>query len=434
MGMGMLTLIGMLGLEGFLFVWSVTTKKVHRKEIAIIRIGTLFLFVLLLGFGFYEWSFRYGPFLLLLVIQFLAATRALLGMKESFYGIGGRIGVLARNSLLYFLTLCIAIILPQYEQVATSGNLRVETEKYTWLDTSRVEGFASSGESRALTVDFWFPDASAGTFPLVVFSHGAFGFSGSNYSTFVELASHGYVVASISHTYQAFYTIDTQGKLTTVNPNFLQKAIEVSSDKGEAHEEENYNTTREWMALRIGDENFVLDRIFTECKVREPEGVFSLIDTDRIGLMGHSLGGATSAQLGRERNDIAAVIVLDGTMLGEEVGFLDNRVVLEKRPYPIPILNIYAYDHYTDAKALVGQTYPNFFASQNASIAYETVFHESGHLNFTDLPLFSPILAKLLGVGRIDARYCIETMNSIVLAFFDCYLKDAKELLIEKEY
>lgn len=87
--MGMLTLIGMLGLEGFLFVWSVTTKKVHRKEIAIIRIGTLFLFVLLLGFGFYEWSFRYGPFLLLLVIQFLAATRALLGMKESFYGIGG---------------------------------------------------------------------------------------------------------------------------------------------------------------------------------------------------------------------------------------------------------------------------------------------------------------------------------------------------------
>jgi hypothetical protein len=150
--------------------------------------------------------------------------------------------------------------------------------------------------------------------------------------------------------------------------------------------------------------------------------------------MGHSLGGASSAQIGRERNDIDAVIVLDGTMLGEEIAFENNEVVLNNTPYPIPLLNVYAEDHYTNSKELVGDTYNNFYATKNAVCAYETVFKDAGHLNFTDLPLFSPTLAKMLGVGTIDERYCIETMNEIVLEFFDSYLKDAGAPKIEKEY
>ena len=83
---------------------------------------------------------------------------------------------------------------------------------------------------------------------------------------------------------------------------------------------------------------------------------------------------------------------------------------------------------------LVGDSYNNFYATKNALCAYETVFQDAGHLNFTDLPLFSPALAKMLGVGTIDARYCIETMNEVVLEFFNGYLKDAGEPKIEKEY
>jgi predicted dienelactone hydrolase len=162
--------------------------------------------------------------------------------------------------------------------------------------------------------------------------------------------------------------------------------------------------------------------------------LFSSIDTNRIGLIGHSLGGATSAQIGRVRDDIDAVIVLDGTMLGEEVAFDNNKVVLNNTPYPVPLLNVYAEDHYTNSKELVGEAYDNFHATSNALCATETVFLNAGHLNFTDLPLFSPALANMLGVGTIDARYCIETTNKIVLGFFDCHLKDAAEQRIEKEY
>ena len=188
------------------------------------------------------------------------------------------------------------------------------------------------------------------------------------------------------------------------------------------------------MKLRTDDENFVLDTILAECKNDKSDALFSMINTDKIGLMGHSLGGASSAQIGRERSDIDAVIVLDGTMLGEEVGFENNAVVLNDTPYPIPLLNVYAEDHFENSMKQDGDKYDNFNATRNAVCAYETVFKNAGHLNFTDLPLFSPTLAKMLGVGTIDDRYCIETMNKVVLEFFNCYLKDAGIPKIEKEY
>ncbi|MDF2506057.1 MAG: isoform, partial [Clostridium sp.] len=76
----------------------------------------------------------------------------------------------------------------------------------------------------------------------------------------------------------------------------------------------------------------------------------------------------------------------------------------------------------------------NMVASKNALDSHDVVFKESGHLNFTDLPLFSPFLAKMLGTGNIDKVYCIEKMNNVVLDFFNYYLKDGKELNIMTEY
>ena len=297
-----------------------------------------------------------------------------------------------------------------------------------------ADEFSKAGGNRALTVEFWYPNNADKTYPLVVFSHGAFGFSGSNYSTFAELASNGYVVASIGHTHHAFYTIDTNGKVTTVDTDFINRAAEINAAHDTRHKKEIFNTTSEWMKLRTDDENFVLDTILSEHENNSADTLFSIIDTKKIGLFGHSLGGASSAQIGRVRDDIDAVIVLDGTMLGEEVAFENSAVVLNDAPYPVPLLNIYAEDHYKNSKELVGDAYNNFHATENAVCAYETVFKNAGHLNFTDLPLFSPMLARMLGVGKIDERYCIETMNKIVLEFFNSYLKDAGVPKIEKEY
>lgn len=79
-------------------------------------------------------------------------------------------------------------------------------------------------------------------------------------------------------------------------------------------------------------------------------------------------------------------------------------------------------------------TYVNFYVGENAENFKEVIFNDAAHLNFTDLPLISPILAKMLGVGNVDARTCIEHVNEMVLHFFDYYLKDAPDLNIPDEY
>lgn len=430
--MGIITLILLITLESFFLIWTIKTKNNHREEKAIIRIGIIILFGLLFLSGILIWSFRYSAILLVLILQTFWSTYILVKRKEIKFKIRKIILLFISNGLVFTLALSLAIIFPQYKQPETTGSYEVSTKRFTWVDYNRSEEFSKLDEKRALTVEFWYPKSTDKTYPLVVFSHGAFGFSGSNYSTFAELASNGYVVASIGHTYQAFYTQDTNGKITTVDTDFINKAAKINSIYNT--QEEIYNITKQWMELRTSDENFVIDKILDECKTTSAETLFRNINKDKIGLIGHSLGGASSAQIGRERNDIDAVIVLDGTMLGEEIGFKDNKLILNETPYPIPLLNIYAQDHYTNSKKLVGDNYNNFFATKNALQAYEIVFKDSGHLNFTDLPLFSPLIAKALGVGTIDEDYCIETMNKIVLEFFNSFLKDTGEPKIEKEY
>jgi len=114
-----------------------------------------------------------------------------------------------------------------------------------------------------------------------------------------------------------------------------------------------------------------------------------LIDTDEIGLFGHSLGGAAAAELGRERSDITAIICIDGSMLGEAVEFENDAYVYDDTPYPIPLLNIYAQSHYEQAQELK-DLYYNYHASSQAVESYDILLKGAGHLNFTDLPMISP--------------------------------------------
>jgi len=309
----------------------------------------------------------------------------------------------------------------------------VDTTSVTFVDDSRIDPFSTTGENRKLTVQFWYPDAPEGTdtFPLAVFSHGSFGYRGSNISTFEDLASNGYVVCSIDHSYHAFFAKHTDGTMTLVNTEFLNDAVNITN--GDYDEQTTYTKTHEWLALRSSDINFVLDKILKNDEGEIPESVGALINEDKIGLFGHSLGGAAAAQTGRERPDVDAVIVIDGTMIGEEIGFEDGQASLTSEVYPISLLNLYNDSHYEDARQL-GTAYNNLSASAHAAEAYDIVIRGSGHLNFTDLPLFSPTLARKLGTGEVDSRYCIETMNQIVLDFFNHTLKDVGTLHLQTEY
>jgi predicted dienelactone hydrolase len=380
-------------------------------------------------------GFRWiGLFILLAVLAGHSAVCLKIPAKK-MKGYKPLSAVLTGINACILLTFCIlpGILFPQFKAVAPTGLLTVNTKSVTLVDTSRIDPYSKKGEKRKLTVQFWYPSAIEGkaTYPLVVFSHGAFGYRGSNVSTFENLASNGYVVCSIDHSSHAFFAKHEDGSMTLVDMSFLNDAVNVTNE--EYDERTTYEKTHEWLTLRKNDMNFVLDTILFGKNGEIPEKIRSLVNTEKVGLFGHSLGGATAAQLGRERLGVGAVIVIDGTMIGEETGFENGHAVLTQEPYPVPLLNLYNESHYEDAVQM-GTAYNNLSASAHAAKAFDVVIRGAGHLNFTDLPLFSPVLAGMLGTGTADSRYCIETMNRIVLQFFDNTLKNTGDLKLQLEY
>ena len=323
-------------------------------------------------------------------------------------------------------------LFPPYKQPRVTGGLAVKIREFTWEDEAREETFSETGENRMLTVKFWYPE-EAGSYPLVIFSHGAFGVIDSNFSTCMELASHGYVVASIAHPYHAMFVKDVNGRVTTANPDFVKQVFAINNEDDPDVREKMYHSGQEWMTLRVADEEFVLDTILARAEKGE-EAPFSLVDGEKIGLFGHSMGGASSVALGRIRKDeIGAVIDLEGTMLGEYTGFENGREIFNSEPYPVPLLDVNS-KAVSEAASVKGGEYINYYVGKNAVCFREVIFNGAGHLNFTDLPLISPILARLLGVGEVNARECIENVNHVVLNWFDCYLKGKEPLDIKDEY
>ncbi|MDF2671847.1 MAG: platelet-activating factor acetylhydrolase, plasma/intracellular isoform [Clostridiales bacterium] len=429
--------LGVLILVEIVFmVLSLLKKSNFKKEKHITSIILFLTFLLLVISPIINWGFQW--FMLGLVLGIQALLGILFFVRKRSSSEPRKIRLIfgsISKVLLIGITVLPVLIFPQYNDIKPTGEYPVGTKSYTLTDESREEYFTEEKDSRKITIQYWYPvDQSGrkesilrGKFPLVVFSHGSFGYRMSNYSTYQELASHGYIVCSIDHTYHAFMTKQEDGKTIIANMEFMNNAMK--AENGEISDEETYKLTQEWLKLRIEDMTFVLDYIKKMTTSSNADAVYQSIDLEHIGLFGHSIGGATAAQIGREDEDVDAVIVVDGTMLGEIIGFENGQDIVTDIPYPKPIMNFYNESHYN--VAIESQAvYANMVASRNALNSYQVVIKGSDHLSFTDLPIISPFLSKMLDTGAVDtsvdARYCIETTNEDILQFFDHYLKSSK--------
>jgi predicted dienelactone hydrolase len=170
---------------------------------------------------------------------------------------------------------------PQHKQPKVTGEYGVATASYTYTDPNRIEEFSNDGKKRFVNVEFWYPEKADGTFPLAVFSHGASGIKASNASTFRELASHGYVVASIDHPYHSFYTASEDGTVTLINPEYNAEVANANKD-GVYTTEQVYGLIQKWMKLRTDDINFVIDTIIEKSQ-SDGDPVYQRINKDQIG-------------------------------------------------------------------------------------------------------------------------------------------------------
>ena len=450
-----LLLLGLLTAAeiGFLIFESIrsSSKKTWSVRRLIVDLAQAVLFALMLLLPGIDTSFRFTGLIILLLIRLVFAGISVLINKNKTMAkkLSGKIASLILSILLIAGAMVPSFVFTDYEGLPVHGPYEVKQSNAILVDKNRIEEFESDGSYREVPVYFIYPEnASEGEkFPLIVFSHGAFGYWQSNASTYLELASRGYVVVSLDHPYHSFFTKDTSGKTITVDPGFMNSVMNAN---GDMTEEKIYEESAKWMKLRVGDMNFVLDELKkgtdennletywfeNDSKKTDSLEALSLIDTSRIGVMGHSMGGATAVEIGKERDDIGAVIDLDGTMLGSIIGAEDGKYIIEDVEYHVPLFELKnAESHYEMIKLeKEGFPYPNFTIRDNADVIYCTYFEGSLHMDYTDLPLFSPFLGKLLGSGNVDNAFMMDQVNSLAVSFFDCYLKGEGQFSVNESY
>ena len=418
-------------------------KKVWLKNRLLVRAAevVIVLIALLLPYG-QKW--RLAPLLGFLAVLGIVALLKWLGSCRKDNA-EKKAGSAVSNCVFSILFICLllipAFLFTGYKGLPVSGQHPIAQASVIVIDSSRPDFFEQDGSCREVPVHFYYPaDAAEGErFPLVVFSHGAFGYYESNTSTYMELASNGYVVAALDHPHHAFFTQDSSGKTVLVDQDFFQTASTLNNSTSCDDPEARYPIYREWMDLRTADMNCVLDALKAAGEsgglndsLFLPENnadtiltVLKMTDMTKIGLMGHSMGGATSVQVGRERDDISAVIDLDGTMLAEMLGVENGTYVINAEPYTVPLLEFANWQQYNDRKEYPssGYVYPNEVLLSHGEECYYVTVRDTLHMDFTDLPLLSPALGNMFGSGERDNAETMTIVNGLVRDFFTAYLK-----------
>ncbi len=273
-------LLAVVLVEVLLSVHSIRQRSYERRKRSIVRIGSFLAFALLLLLSVVEWHARWYAFSAWLLILALLGTKSLVHVKESTIEFRRKIAVKRCIALVFLsiLTLAPALLFPQHDKLPVTGCHVVATSVYTYIDYNRVEIYSDKEEHRRLTVQFWYPENINDTFPVIVFSHGAFGIRSSNLSLFRELASNGYLVCSIDHTYQCLFSRDVYGRTTFLNREYMR---EVLNEDAHTKKKQSYAYYGKWMSIRTADIEFVLDHILTQADNPDSNTVYSLVSKKR---------------------------------------------------------------------------------------------------------------------------------------------------------
>ncbi len=331
----------------------------------------------------------------------------------------GKAGLIVVALFLVFF-MAFLNIFPRHPAPKPTGDMVVLTDAVFYRYESGLTDMLTHDNEREITIKVWYPEgAEEKQHPLLIFSPGSFGTAESNETMYLELASRGYVVMGISHPYHSFSSKMSDGRTIRVRFSFLKS---VMTSEGVKNMEANLASLREWTQVRIDDINIILDRLL-DSKI---DNVYeSFIDTERIVLSGHSLGGAAALAVGRERSEeIRAMVVLEAPFARDIIGIDGDQYLFTDEVYPLPILHVYSDSLFTtmDEIATYGMNV-RLLHSDNPMYVNKHI-SGVGHLGLTDMALLSPFLTNMLDRGA-DTRKAPETLlelNGHVLEFLDKYV------------
>ncbi|OWA33558.1 dienelactone hydrolase [Saccharibacillus sp. O16] len=382
--------------------------------------------------------------------------------------------------LLLVAAIGLSYIFPIFKLPQPSGRFQVGTQTLHFVDNKRAETLgASPSGKRELMIQVWYPaqKVSGHPAPLIpdtrilphmaanyglpgftfeylryVSSHsyaqapvssekpsyplilGNPGFGSSRFlhtSQAEDLASHGYIVAVIDHTYNTFATEFPDGRVTTDATSGL-----FSPDHSYAQE----NASRDQLGQLLTDDvEFVLDR-FSQLQSGEISSPFQgKLDMEHIGIFGHSIGGAAAYDAMYDPR-IDAGIDLDGGLYGlderqqlhKPVLFIHSaseaarlQRIMEDRPYTdAELKQMNSTREWEDQVAADKQRELQRIRQATLQGGQSIYLTDSEHLNFTDVSFISPVF-KFLGVtGYISPNRAAAVIDTYMLDFFNAHLNN----------
>ncbi|WP_409344673.1 alpha/beta hydrolase family protein [Paenibacillus sp. MBLB4367] len=368
-------------------------------------------------------------------------------------------------SVFLLISVALPAVMPVFSFEKPTGPYPVGTAVYHWIDENRGETYTENpNDRRELMVQIWYPAAagdgkkrspylrnaskvsgaisskmmglpdfmlnhlglvktyslpeaqvsdSESRYPILIFSHGMTGYRNQNMFQIENLASHGYIVMGIDYAYEAAATVYPDGRvaLSRTGPDLTSNA------KYEEH-----------LPLWVADANFVLNQAETLNR-NDPAGRFSgKLDIERIGMLGHSFGGAVTLQMIKNDSRVKAALSMDGGFYGQPVS---------EKGLGKPFFMMYSEETYKKVmtsfddvagKAGVGRREAfeaprkEYIQKSGRALAgggLSLLIPGSKHASYSDLALFSP----LLGLSGADPRREHRIVNEFSVAFFDRYLK-----------
>ena len=383
--------------------------------------------------------------------------------------------------------LCILLITSLYvsaQDIPTpSGKFGIGHHRFEWADKSRPEILGENNKPREIVVDIWYPsDRSSGvavpyldtaaitqsgglqsllggpaanrvrstgihthayentpftsslkSAPVLFFSHGM-GMISQLYTGQIEdLASHGYVVVAIQHTYDAWLTSFSDGR---------QMAFEKKQRNAAGNTEEQHiayeNKRIEWWAEDI---RFAYDQLAILNRSKDSTiRIAGFLDLNRVGALGHSSGGRAAARACQLDPRIKSCADQDGVAMMQPfyiqkngIGMKQPFLLFERVQYRPPTEADIAsmgmsLQEVKDLVARLRKQKEDALKSTGESFHVLLKFDSSNHMSFSDLPLLNAKTEAELNL----AYKLLQTTCNYTREFFDKTLRGVSAPLYDR--
>ncbi|MBC7870982.1 MAG: hypothetical protein H7Y09_09105 [Chitinophagaceae bacterium] len=260
------------------------------------------------------------------------------------------------------------------------------------------------------------------SYPVLIFSPGM-GTQPLYYTSLLsEIASHGYIIAALSHPYSTDVTIFPDGRIVQANEAGVPSGITIEAFRAKSNE---------LGAVWVADIRFLVEEL--ERLNQSDDLLGGHLDLAHVGAFGHSFGGAAAAEAAYLDDRIDAAINMDGSFFGD--------VIEQGLPKPFMLMEALSDTELAEI-GVTREQYEQNEEYQQRTRVFESAqpgyrFHLEGarHNTYaTDLVIFAPVLPDQLPpemVGEVEGGRAVEIISTYIFAFFHRHLKGVEDSFLD---